>query len=215
MSITKRIVIADDHPIFLKGLAEVIQQEEGNSVVDVAHDGDEAIQLTRLLRPHLVVLDIEMPGINGLETARLIHQEFPEIKLIILTMHNNPAALDLAMANNVMGYVLKENAVTDVCECIREVWEDRHYVSPQMRDSLQGRNLDDKKLSDLTTTELTILRKIASNMTSRAIAEELFISEKTVSNHRQNIATKLGLHGSHMLLRYALENQRILTTMLG
>ncbi len=214
MSITKRIVIADDHPIFLKGLADVVQRDQNNSVVDVAHDGEEAIQLTRLLRPHLVILDIEMPGLNGLETARLINQEFPEIKLIILTMHNNPAALDLAMANNVMGYVLKENAVTDVCECIDEVWEGKHFVSPQMRDSLQRRNYEEGKLSDLTETELKILKKIAANMTSRSIAEELFISEKTVSNHRQNIATKLGLHGAHMLLRYALENQRILTTMI-
>ncbi|MBI1267777.1 MAG: response regulator [Cryomorphaceae bacterium] len=207
----KRIIIVDDHPIFLKGLAEVIQEDQKNCVVDLAHDGQEAIQLVKIMRPHLVILDLEMPGMNGLELSRQLEANFPEIKKVMLTMHNNPTALDLAMESNVMGYVLKENAVTEIRSCIEAVFEDKTYISPQMRESLRKRSVkQDGRISDLTPTELRVLGMIAQNMTSRSIADELYISEKTVSNHRQNIALKLGLKGVHMLLRYALENQGVL-----
>lgn len=207
----KRIIIVDDHPIFLKGLAEVIQEDQKNCVVDLAHDGHEALQLVKIMRPHLVILDLEMPGMNGLELARHLESHFPEIKKVMLTMHNNPTALDLAMETNVMGYVLKENAVTEIRSCIESVCADKTYISPQMRESLRKRSVkQDGRISDLTPTELRVLGMIAQNMTSRSIADELFISEKTVSNHRQNIALKLGLKGVHMLLRYALENQGVL-----
>lgn len=207
----KRIIIVDDHPIFLKGLAEVIQEDQKNCVVDLAHDGQEAIQLVKIMRPHLVILDLEMPGMNGLELSRQLEAKFPEIKKVMLTMHNNPTALDLAMESNVMGYVLKENAVTEIRSCIEAVFDDKTYISPQMRESLRKRSVkQDGRISDLTPTELRVLGMIAQNMTSRSIADELYISEKTVSNHRQNIALKLGLKGVHMLLRYALENQGVL-----
>lgn len=207
----KRIIIVDDHPIFLKGLAEVIQEDQKNCVVDLAHDGQEALQLVRILRPHLVILDLEMPGMNGLELSRVLEADYPEIKKVMLTMHNNPTALDLAMESNVMGYVLKENAVTEIRLCIEAVFADKTYISPQMRESLRKRSVkQDGRISDLTPTELRVLGMIAQNMTSRTIADELYISEKTVSNHRQNIALKLGLKGVHMLLRYALENQGVL-----
>lgn len=207
----KRIIIVDDHPIFLKGLAEVIQEDQKNCVVDLAHDGQEALQLVKIMRPHLVILDLEMPGMNGLELSRQLEANFPEIKKVMLTMHNNPTALDLAMESNVMGYVLKENAVTEIRSCIEAVFEDKTYISPQMRESLRKRSVkQDGRISDLTPTELRVLGMIAQNMTSRSIADELYISEKTVSNHRQNIALKLGLKGVHMLLRYALENQGVL-----
>ena len=207
----KRIIIVDDHPIFLKGLAEVIQEDQKNCVVDLAHDGQEAIQLVKIMRPHLVILDLEMPGMNGLELSRQLEANFPEIKKVMLTMHNNPTALDLAMESNVMGYVLKENAVTEIRSCIEAVFDDKTYISPQMRESLRKRSVkQDGRISDLTPTELRVLGMIAQNMTSRSIADELYISEKTVSNHRQNIALKLGLKGVHMLLRYALENQGVL-----
>jgi two-component system, NarL family, response regulator DegU len=207
----KRIIIVDDHPIFLKGLAEVIQEDQKNCVVDLAHDGQEALQLVKIMRPHLVILDLEMPGMNGLELSRQLEANFPEIKKVMLTMHNNPTALDLAMESNVMGCVLKENAVTEIRSCIEAVFEDKTYISPQMRESLRKRSVkQDGRISDLTPTELRVLGMIAQNMTSRSIADELYISEKTVSNHRQNIALKLGLKGVHMLLRYALENQGVL-----
>jgi DNA-binding NarL/FixJ family response regulator len=163
------------------------------------------------MRPHLVILDLEMPGMNGLELSRQLEANFPEIKKVMLTMHNNPTALDLAMESNVMGCVLKENAVTEIRSCIEAVFEDKTYISPQMRESLRKRSVkQDGRISDLTPTELRVLGMIAQNMTSRSIADELYISEKTVSNHRQNIALKLGLKGVHMLLRYALENQGVL-----
>lgn len=209
-AISNRIIIVDDHPIFLRGLAEVIKRDRQNAVVDLAHSGEEAIRLAKLLRPHMMIFDIEMPGINGLEAARLVNEEFPEIKLVILSMHNSPAALDIAMQNNVHGYVLKENAVDDIRDCIKDVLDEKNYVSPQMRESLRERGGHQPMLSTLTFAERNILNMIADNMTTRSIAEELFISEKTVSNHRHNIATKLGLKGQHMLLRFALEHQALL-----
>ena len=137
----KRIIIVDDHPIFLKGLAEVIQEDQKNCVVDLAHDGQEALQLVKIMRPHLVILDLEMPGMNGLELSRQLEANFPEIKKVMLTMHNNPTALDLAMESNVMGYVLKENAVTEIRSCIEAVFDDKTYISPQMRESLRKRSV--------------------------------------------------------------------------
>ncbi|MFM1931963.1 MAG: hypothetical protein RL226_1266, partial [Bacteroidota bacterium] len=151
----KRIIIVDDHPIFLKGLAEVIQEDKENYVIDTAYNGVEALRLVKILNPHLVITDLEMPGMNGLDLAKQLNADFPEIKKVMLTMHNNPAALDLAMEFNVMGYVLKENAVTEIKSCIEAVCSDRTYISPQMRENLRKRSVTaDGRISDLTPTEL-------------------------------------------------------------
>lgn len=209
MNIQRRIVIADDHPIFRKGLAEIVKEADPQSTVDQAHDGEEALQLVRRVMPHLVILDLEMPRKNGIDAAREILKEFPSTKVVILTMHNNRSAFDLAMEIGAMGYVLKENAESDVVHCLREVTADRHYVSPQLSEQMHkartGETAFHRKLSLLTAAEKRVLRFIADYKTSKTISEELFLSERTVQNHRLNIARKLDLRGSHQLLRFAIE----------
>ena len=209
MSFQKRIVIADDHPIFRKGLAEIVREADPEAQIDQAHDGEEAIKMVNHSMPHLVILDLEMPRKNGMDAAREILDHHPSTKVVFLTMHNNRSAFDMAMEIGAMGYVLKENAESDVMNCLNEVWLDRHYVSPQLSEQMhkarKGESSFHRKLSLLSPAEKRILRHIADYKTSKSISEELFLSERTVQNHRLNIARKLDLRGSHQLLRFAIE----------
>lgn len=205
----RRIVIADDHPIFRKGLAEIIKEKYPEVEIEEAHDGEEAIQLVKRCNPHLAILDIEMPRKNGMDTARIILDEFPSTRVVILTMHNKKSAFDLAMEIGAMGYVLKENAVADITQCLEQVMLDRNYVSPELsRQMLQNRSGESdfhQKLALLSPSEKRVLRWIAEYKTNKVIGEEMFLSERTVQNHRLNISKKLDLKGAHQVLRFAIE----------
>ncbi|WP_347159487.1 response regulator transcription factor [Pontibacter chitinilyticus] len=205
------IVIADDHPIFLRGLRDILGMEEDLHVVAQAPNGKEALVAVQVYRPHVAVLDIDMPHLNGLEAAEKILQLFPEQPVILLTMHKEKAPLMKALELGIMGYVLKENAVTDIMHAIRSVAAGNPYISPEMsafllrkpQPALKQRNQEAAQL--LTPAEKQIVRLVAQYKSSKEIADELFISEKTVFNHRMNIAKKLNLTGKNSLLRFALE----------
>ncbi len=209
---THRVVVADDHPIFRRGWFDILEEYDPGMLVDHAHDGPGVVRLAKLFHPHLIFMDIEMPRMNGLEAARQIIKETPEMKVVMLTMHNSRATFDVAMDIGVSGYVLKENAVQEIKQCLDEVLNDRIYLSPELRAQLEGGAQESTSgwYSLLTQSEKKILQLISEFKTSRSIAEELHVSEKTVSNHRINMARKLGIKGSHTLLRFALENHEIL-----
>jgi DNA-binding NarL/FixJ family response regulator len=206
---TRRIVVADDHPIFRKGLVHIVRDAFKDSAIEEAQDGLEAVKLTVQTNPHLVVLDIEMPRLNGLHAAERILNSQPSAKVVILTMHDNSFAFDRAMEIGAMGFVLKENAASDMVHCIEQVFLDKHYVSPQLRDKMSASRKEAKnfarQLEALSPAEKRVLRLIADFKTSRVIGEELFLSERTIQNHRLNIARKLQLNGSHQVLRFAIE----------
>ncbi|HHG86490.1 MAG TPA: response regulator transcription factor [Bacteroidetes bacterium] len=205
-----KIVIADDHPIFRRGLFEILQGQYDFEVIGEAANGEQAVAEAERLIPDIVVLDIDMPVMNGLDAAGKIRALFPEMRLAILTVHNSKGPFDLAMSIGVEGYVLKENAVLDIVACLHAISQGEQYVSPQVQDQLRERKRMDKNLeariASLTKTERNILRKIACYKTSQTIANELFVTRKTVSNHRSNINEKLGLRGNHSLLRFSIEH---------
>jgi two-component system, NarL family, response regulator DegU len=209
---TLNILIADDHPIFLKGLKEVIETEAEFKVVAQAPNGQEALFALQVHRVDVAILDIDMPRLNGLEAAEKMLQYQPQLPIILLTMHKERAPFMKALEIGLAGYVLKENAVTDLVHAIRAVAQGSHYISPDMSAFLLKKpagTLGRPRLTDelqlLTPAEKQILKLVAAYKSSREIAEELFISEKTVSNHRMNIARKLNLTGKNSLLRFAIE----------
>lgn len=207
------ILIADDHPIFLKGLQEVIESEPGYEVIFAAKNGREALAIARTQRPMVTILDIDMPEMNGLMAAEELIKVLPEAQVILLTMHKAKDTFLRALEVGVSGYVLKENAVVDIIHAIEAVTQGNSYISPEMSSFLlkQRRNYQDptaeELLRTLTPSELKILKLVGSYKSTKAIAEELFISEKTVSNHRMNILKKLNLTGKNSLLRFAIEQR--------
>ncbi len=206
------LIIADDHPIFLKGLREGLEMEDDFNVVAQANNGLEALHAVQNYRPDVVVLDIDMPRMNGLEAAEKMLEQNPKLPIILLTMHKEKAPLLKALELGICGYVLKENAVTDIMHAIRIVAEGDPYISPEMSAFLlrKPQNVQKQKTQEamelLTPAERQITQLIAQYKTSKEIADELFISEKTVFNHRMNISKKLNLTGKNSLLRFALEH---------
>ncbi len=206
------LIIADDHPIFLKGLREGLEMEDDFNVIAQANNGLEALHAVQTHRPDVVVLDIDMPRMNGLEAAEKMLEQNPKLPIILLTMHKEKAPLLKALELGICGYVLKENAVTDIMHAIRIVAEGNPYISPEMSAFLlrKPQNVQKQKTQEamelLTPAERQITQLIAQYKTSKEIADELFISEKTVFNHRMNISKKLNLTGKNSLLRFALEH---------
>ncbi len=212
-----KIFIADDHPIFRQGLLKIMEADPDLEIVGESGDGEEALQLIKELKPEIAVLDISMPGKSGLEIVREIQKESLKLEFIILTMFNEEEYFDEAMDYGVKGYLLKENATSDLLSCLKSVAEGKYYVSPSISEYLINRNARSKELSkktpsltELTQMEKTVLKLIADNKTSKEIAAELFISYRTVQNHRNNICNKLDLKGHHKLLQFALENKSLL-----
>ncbi|HEX2958077.1 MAG TPA: response regulator transcription factor [Chitinispirillaceae bacterium] len=205
------ILIADDHPIFLKGLREVIESDKSLKVVSVAHNGQSAVTAFQSdKRIDVVILDIDMPRMNGLEAAGAILRIRGDVPIIILTMHKDKALFLKALEIGIQGYLLKENAVVDVISAIYKVAEGNTYLSPELSIHLFKRNKpateNENLISTLTQAEKKILNLVAEYKSSKEIAALLFISEKTVFNHRMNICKKLNLTGKNSLLRYALEH---------
>jgi DNA-binding NarL/FixJ family response regulator len=217
MSDEVRIVIADDHPLFRKGLRDVIESEERFKVLFEAGDGKAALQAIELRRPHVAVLDVEMPKMNGLDIARTLRDDESNVKVIILTMYDDEDMFHQAMEVGVMGYVLKDSAVSDIVSCISSVVEEKPYISPAIshylvkRPGRDGRESGEKDgLESLTPTERTVLKLVANGKSTNEIAEKLFISPKTVENHRHNMCEKLGISGTNALLKYAMEKRNLL-----
>jgi DNA-binding NarL/FixJ family response regulator len=208
------VLIADDHPLFRKGLRDCINEKKELVLVGEAENGKAAWEMIEKLRPHVAVIDIEMPVMNGLDLIKLVHDKQVTVSIVILTMYKDPDLFDMAMDLGAKGYVLKDSAIHDIVESIQTVSSGQYYISPMLSTYLINRDERQKEFTNkypaiilLTATEKKIMKMIADNKTSKEIAKELFISDKTVDNHRTNIAKKLNLHGSHQLLKFALENK--------
>jgi DNA-binding NarL/FixJ family response regulator len=212
-----RILIADDHPVFRKGLRQIIETDMALQVIAEAEDGEAALALIQQLRPVVALLDIDMPKMDGLDVARAIGEKRLAVEVVFLTMHKDEDIFNEAMDAGARGYVLKDSAVTDIIQSVRAVAEGRHYISPQLSSLLVNRSMrvaslvtQKPGLDSLTATERRILKLIAENKTSKEIGGELFVSVRTVENHRANICAKLDLRGAHALLKFALENRSAL-----
>lgn len=212
------IVIADDHPVFRQGLRQLIESDAQFKVVDEAADGEAALAKLVASRPQIAVLDIDMPKLNGFGLARAIRAQHLPTEVIFLTMYKEEEFFNEAMDLGVKGYLLKDSAVTDILACIRAVTAGQYYITPAISAYLLNRQTRTVALTkqwpglnDLTPTERRIIKMIAEHKTSKEIAAELFVSYRTIENHRANICQKLELRGSHVLIKFALEHKSQLT----
>jgi len=214
MSAPLKILIADDHPIFRRGLCDVIQTDASLHLVGQACNGEEALKLIDELRPDIAIFDVHMPKLSGLQAARkLIEQESP-LKLVLLTMHEDEDLLNEALDLGIQAYVLKENAAEDLLSAVRSVSGGGTFISASLSGLLVHRRAqadalrrEKPGLDSLTPTERRILRLIADDKTSKEIAEVLGCAVRTVETHRQNMSLKLVLSGSHSLLKFAYDNK--------
>ncbi len=214
------ILIADDHPVMRLGLNHLIQSQPGMEVVGAVGDGAEALQLIAQLKPQLLILDVDMPGMNGLQLMQQLHSAQADLKIIIFTAHHDKQIFDAAISAGIPGFISKENVFTDLVEGIRQVMAGQNYFSPVFSNYLLSRiqsnddrqhQLTEKESVEhlLTLMERRVIRMVAESKTSQDIAELLFISGKTVENHRTNICRKLNLRGKNSLLKFALENKHL------
>ncbi len=207
-----RILIADDHPIFRKGLREIIEEDEELIIVGEVDDGAEAFERLQSLKPDVAVLDIGMPKQNGFDVAKQSAEMKLPVKIIFLTMYKEHDTFNRALDLGVKGYILKDSAATEIVDGIKAVAGGEHYISPAISSFLVNRVARTDSLSEqypglrsLTPTEQRILKFITEKKSSKEIADELFISPRTVDNHRANICRKLDLRGGNTLLKFALD----------
>lgn len=207
-----RVLIADDHPIFREGLVRIIEGSGKMEVVAAVENGMAAITAIQDDPPDVAVLDVDMPVLDGIETAKRLKSAWPDIQIVFLTMHRNRSILQAMRRLQVKGYVLKDAAMNEVVNCIETVMAGRSYLSPSLIDLVVGGDSSTAlsplvALKDLTESEKNILSRIAESKTTREIADDLNISIRTVETHRHNICLKLGLTGPHALFKFALVNK--------
>ena len=214
MKKTITVLIADDHPIFRKGLHDVLTEGAAIRLVAEAPDGVSALAQIRELKPQVAVLDLDMPGMNALQISRKALELKLSVALVILTMYKEERILNEALNGGILGYILKENAGAELLACVHAVAAGQPFISPSLSSFMLNRHartqafLDEEPgIKTLTPAERRILKFVAEDLTSKEIGEHLGISFHTVENHRANICDKLSLRGSHSLLKFAFDNR--------
>ncbi len=209
-----RIVLADDHAMFRRGVKRIIQENTELEVVGEAADGLELLEIIKKSPPQMVIVDVSMPNLRGLEATREIKMAFPAIKVVILTMHKDKEYLYHALAAGAEGYLLKEDADIELFSAIKTIRRGGTYISrllaPQMTDIFMERQHlreRQRKLPGelLSTREREIIKLIAEGKSSKEIAELLYISSRTVQHHRANIMRKLNIKKTVDLVKYAIQ----------
>jgi DNA-binding NarL/FixJ family response regulator len=204
-----RIVIADDHALVRSGLKRVLDAKPDLAVVAEAADGAEAVDKALTEDVHLAILDVSMPRMTGIQAAEELHRRKPELKILMLSMHDSEQFLFESLKAGASGYVLKSGADTDIVDACRTAMRGESYLYPSamatlVRDYVERGGRGEEEFDVLTPRELEVLKLIAEANTSKEIAEKLFISIKTVDRHRQNILDKLGMRDRVELTRYAI-----------
>ena len=207
-----RILLADDHVMVRQGL-RVLLEQAGMIVIGEASDGQEALRLAHEHTPDVAVLDIAMPSLNGLETARRLRETLPQTKVVLLTMHTEEPYVLEALQAGAVGYVLKTQAAGDIVQAIRDALQGAIYLSSRVAHTVVQAYLTRSSLppDPLTSREREIVQRIAEGQTTKEIASALGLSVKTVESHRSSLMRKLDIHETATLVRYAI--RRGLTTL--
>jgi DNA-binding NarL/FixJ family response regulator len=205
------IVLADDHAMFRRGIKRIIEENRGLEVVGEAGDGFELLNLLKKTKPNLVILDISMPNLRGLEATKEIKMLHPGVKVLILTMHKDKEYLYHALSAGAEGYLLKEDADTELATAIKTIRQGKTYLSPLIAVQLQDLLVQEYQgtgpaslMEPLSTREKEIIKLIAEGRSSKEIGDLLFISSRTVQHHRANVMRKLNLKKTADLVKYAI-----------
>jgi DNA-binding NarL/FixJ family response regulator len=202
-----RIVLADDHALFRQGLKRLLEEMEEIEVIGEAGDGLELLALLNSVNPQLVILDISMPNLRGIETIPEIKRVHPEVRILVLTMHKDKEYLYQSIAAGADGYFLKKDADSEFFSAVEKIREGRIYVSPHLSGEVAEDWEQIRRGSHpvLTSRESEVLKLIAEGKLNKEIADHLFISVHTVERHRANILEKLDLKGTADLVKYAIQ----------
>ena len=206
------VLLAEDHTIVREGFRTMLELENDIEVVGEAQDGRQAVALVKKLRPAVVLMDIAMPLLNGLEAARQVAKAFPETRVIMLSAHSDDAYVTNATEAGAVGFLLKQTSAHEVCRAIREVHQGKTFFTPSISrrlDRLHSAALDQsgvmkKKAAQLTTREMEVLQLIAEGKPNKETASQLGIGLKTVEKHREHLMAKLDIHDTAGLTRYAI-----------
>lgn len=206
-----KVLLAEDHTIVRKGIRSLLAEASDIEVVGEAEDGREAVEKVESLRPDIVLMDITMPHLNGLEATRQILKQFPDVKVLILTMYTNEAYIFQVLQAGASGYLVKQSAPAELLSAIEAVHRGDTFLSPSISRKIVNQYLEHgqgtavrSRYDDLTGREREILQLITEGCSNKDIAEKLFISVKTVGVHRNNLMEKLDIHNTTELVKYAL-----------
>ena len=208
----QRILIADDHRIVREGLRALIEKEDDLEIVGMASNGRQAMQMARKLKPNVVLMDIAMPDLNGVDATSQIVHELPGVKVIALSMHSEKQLIDGMLRAGASGYLLKESAFEELIKAVRIVCTGKKYLSPEVTDIVLKDYLnppgegDYSQTPGLTVREREVLQLIVEGCTTKEVARRLNISIKTVETHRSNTMNKLDLHSVAELTKYAVRH---------
>lgn len=204
-----KTLLVDDHAILLDGVRALLEKEEDVSIVATASSAEQALDLLKQHQPDLLITDFNLPGMDGLSLIRRVKKIFPEIKIIVLSMHDETHLVKEILKEGVNGYILKKDSHKELSEALQQIRNGKVFLSDEINKMLiRGLNFpDDNKL--LSEREREILKLIAKEYSNRQIAEELFISERTVETHRKNIFRKTGTSSLVGLIKFAYANNLI------
>lgn len=205
------VLLAEDHVIVREGFRKMLEMEDDIKVVGEARDGRQAVLLAKKFKPDVVLMDIAMPLLNGLEATRQLLKILPKAKVLMLSAHSDDAYVQNATDSGAMGFLLKQTSAHEVCRAIREVHGGKTFFSPSLSRRLEFRGqtssravLTNKKAGELTSREMEVLQLIAEGKANKETASELGISIKTVEKHREHLVEKLNIHDTAGLTRYAI-----------
>jgi two-component system, NarL family, response regulator NreC len=198
------VMLADDHAMFREGIRRIIERIEGVAISGEANDGLELLEQLKKSRPDLVILDISMPNLRGLEAIREIKKLHPRVKVVVLTMHRKKEFIRQALVDGADGFLLKEDPSGQLIRAVQAVRKGEKYLSPLISDDLISLTVAEEQTEMLTTREREVLKLLAEGKKNQEIAEVLFISPNTVRRHRYNIMEKLNLKNMADLVKYAI-----------
>lgn len=202
------ILIADDHVLLRQGLKQIIELEEDMKVIYQASDGEEAYNAAKKISPDIILMDINMPNINGIKAAKMLKNDNPKNKIMFLTIYNDKEYLMEALKIGVEGYILKDADSDELIKAIRTISNGGVYIHPSLVSEIENLDTDECK-KELTDREMQILSLIAEGYSNKEIADKLFLSEKTVKNHVYNIFRKLDVKDRTQAAIYLLKNNNM------
>jgi DNA-binding NarL/FixJ family response regulator len=199
------VVIADDHTLFRNGLKLILEDIENIEVIADVANGKELIEVTPVLKPDLIIMDINMPQVNGIEASRMLLQEFPDLKILVVSMYSDEQYYNSVIENGVKGFILKDADNSELRLAVNTILNGKTYFSQELLLKLIRNHQTNSQIS-ISSREREILSLLYQGLSSAEIAEKLFLSERTVENHRANLLDKTGCRNSLSLIIYALKN---------